>query len=190
MIHQALASNNADEVDDKEGEEDNDPELSQALDGVECGNGKFDLVFGWEEDIKMSNMEETGNKEWGPSIHAHQTALVLLWDAVSQAHHDRAKFVSSIEGKVSMEVRAHLGSLNWMIHDHGSIGEAMANAIASGKALQKNIQEINDEMTISHNELTSNAKGAKVLKTYLLGIIPKVLDISREGARKADACLE
>ncbi len=66
----------------------------------------------------------------------------------------------------------------------------MAKAIASGEALQKNIQKISDKMTSFHNELTSYAKAAKVSKTYLLGIISKVLDISWEGARKADACLE
>ncbi len=123
LIHQALASNTVDKEDDKEVEEDDDPELSQALDGVECGNGGFNLVFGWEEDVKMSNAEDTGNKEWGPSIHAHRTALELLRDAVSQANHDRAKFESSIEGKVSIEVRAHLGILNQMIQDHGPIGD-------------------------------------------------------------------
>ncbi len=45
-------------------------------------------------------------------------------------------------------------------------------------------------MTIFHNELTFLAKAAKVSKTYLLGIISKVLDIFWEGARKADAHLE
>jgi hypothetical protein len=112
LFYQALVSNTADKEDNKEVEEGDDPKLSQALDGVERGNGRFDLVFGWEEDIKMSNMEETGNKEWGPSICAHWMALELLRDAVSQAYHDRAKFESSIEGKVSMEVRAHLGILD------------------------------------------------------------------------------
>jgi hypothetical protein len=109
---------------------------------------------------------------------------------VSQAHHDWAKFESLIEGKVSMEVRAHLGSLDRMIHDHGSIGDAIAKAIASGKALQKNIQEISNEMMIFCNELTSYAKAAKVSKIYLLGIISKVSGISWGGARKADARLE
>jgi hypothetical protein len=138
----------------------------------------------------MSNMEETGNKEWGPSIRAHWTALELLRDAVSQAHHDWAEFKSSIEEKVSMEVRAHLSILNWMIQDHGSIGDTMAKAVASGKALQKKIQEISNEMIIFCDELTSYAKAAKVSKTNLLGIISKVLDISWEGSRKADAHLE
>ncbi len=68
--------------------------------------------------------------DWDLTVQAHKTSLEMLHDVVTRTNQEWAKYGSLLEGRISSEVRAHLGNLDCLIQEHGSLRDALSEAIA------------------------------------------------------------
>jgi hypothetical protein len=102
------------------------------------------LTFGWEEE----DINELGEgKPWGPLARAHRAALDLLRQAILSGQNGRHQLEERLNSRIEEAVKEQIRELSYLINKHGSLAEAMSNAITMGTLVGKNIVEMRDKMT-------------------------------------------
>jgi hypothetical protein len=81
--------------------------------GMEEDNNGVEVEITWDDDLSMLG----ANADWGPTAHAHRSAIKLLQQAISKGSTKCKQFVDLLESRVSDEVRIQLGSLKQIIQE-------------------------------------------------------------------------
>ena len=117
--------------------------------------------------------------------HSHWAALELLWQAITSNTKEVRSLKTSLSYKIDEGIKEQLGELEYLIHEHGSLANAMSMAIYASSLSLEDVVELQSKMDNFGNKLQAFAEAADVSKEYMMGLMTNVLDIAREGTQQA-----
>jgi hypothetical protein len=162
-----------------------DVELAMVPDGPDTDNqmdeDKEEFRFCWDDDI--SQLSE--GTEWRPVARLHRAALELLWQAITSNTKEVRSLKTSLSYKINEAIKEQLGELDYLIHEHGSLANAMSMAIYASSLSLEDVVELQSKMDNFGNKLQAFAEAADVSKEYMMGLMTKVLDIACKGTQRA-----
>ncbi len=141
--------------------------------------------FCWDDDI--SQLGE--GTEWGPVARLHRAALELLWQAITSNTKEVTSLETSLSYKIDEGIKEQLGELDYLVHEHGSLANAMSMAIDTGSLSLEDVVKLQSKMDNFGNELQTFMEAADISKEYMMGLMTKVLDIACKGTQQALACM-
>ncbi len=136
----------------------------------------------------MSQLGE--GTDWGPAARVHRAALELLRQAITTNSKELKTVWGTVDLKIDEAVKEHLGDLNHLIQEHGSLANAMTLVMEAGTTSVKDVVELRSKMGTFRSKLQAYAEAADVSKEYMMSLLTKVLDITHEGAQRAVAQMQ
>jgi hypothetical protein len=164
---------------EEEEEEDKPEQDEEQADTIDKSNKEFGSVISWETDLASTVAD------WAPTARDHRKAVELLQHAVSESFTKKKKFAALLEGHMTQALQTQLGDLEHIISEHGLIATALAVSIDSGLTSADEMLKLRSELDAFGDEVKQFADEAQVLKEYLLNLILQVLDVARQGSRRA-----